>query len=115
MRKMDIKDGFWRMVSAESQEWNFAYVLPKHPVEPTEIVVPSDLQMGWFLSPPFFCAASKTSRDVAASYVDDPQGGLPEHPLEDISYIHDWSTRGKVPTHAGVLRGIFHPTDTDRR
>ena len=26
--KMDVKDGFWRCVAAEGQEWNFAYVLP---------------------------------------------------------------------------------------
>ena len=26
--KTDVKDGFWRCVEAEGQEWNFAYVLP---------------------------------------------------------------------------------------
>ena len=32
--KLDIKDGFWRMVCEEGEEWNFAYVLPNHKGEP---------------------------------------------------------------------------------
>ena len=52
--KLDIKDGFWRMVCEDGEEWNFAYVLPNHEGDPVEIVVPSALQMGWVLPPPFF-------------------------------------------------------------
>ena len=37
-----------------------------------------------------------------------------EHPTTSGN-IHDWATRGKVSTHAGGLRGRFHPTITDRR
>ena len=77
--KLDIKDGFWRMVCGDGDEWNFAYVLPNHPGEPVELVVPSALQMGWAESPPFFCAASETARDVAASYVAEPMGSLFRH------------------------------------
>ena len=72
--KLDIKDGFWRMVCELGSEWNFAYVLPNHPGEPIELVVSSALQMGWALSPPFFCAASETARDVCASYMEEPVG-----------------------------------------
>ena len=71
------------MVCAKGQEHNFAYVLPNHPGKPVEVVVPSALQMGWTLSPPFFCAASETARDVAASYVKEPVGSLPAHPFEE--------------------------------
>ena len=49
--KLDIKYGFFRMVCAVGKEWNFAYVLPNHPEVPTDLVIPSDLQMGWTLSP----------------------------------------------------------------
>ena len=49
--KLDIKDGFWRMVCAVGEEWNFAYVLPNHPEAPTELVIPSALKMGWTLYP----------------------------------------------------------------
>ena len=80
--KLDIKDGFWRMTCEEGEEWNFAYVLPNHPGEPVEIVVPSALQMGWAESPPFFCAASETARDVAMSYTSEAVGTLLPHPLE---------------------------------
>ena len=66
--KSDIKYGFWRMVCAVGQERNFAYVLPNHPEAPTELVIPSALQMGWILSPCFFHVASETARGVAESY-----------------------------------------------
>ena len=52
--KLDINDGFWRRMCKAGQDWNFTYVLPNHPGEPIEIVVPSALQMGWALLPPFF-------------------------------------------------------------
>jgi hypothetical protein len=45
--KLDIKDGFWRMVVPDKEEYNFCYVLPNiHPEDPIQIVVPSCLQMG---------------------------------------------------------------------
>ena len=48
--KLDIKDGFWRMVCAVGEYWNSAYVLKNQPEVPTELVIPSALQMGWTLS-----------------------------------------------------------------
>ncbi len=83
--KLDIKDGYWRMVVPEEDEWHFAYVLPKeHPDEPTQLVIPSSLQMGWCDSPAYFCAASETGRDVAEELAAKPTGSLPEHPLEGM-------------------------------
>jgi hypothetical protein len=82
--KIDIKDGYWRMVVPEDEEWHFAYVLPKsHPDEPLQLVVPSCLQMGWCDSPAFFCAASETARDVTQDLATTPVGSLPPHPLEN--------------------------------
>ena len=52
--KLDIKDGFWIMVCAVGEEWNFSYVLPNHPEAPTELVISSGLQMGWTFYPCFF-------------------------------------------------------------
>ena len=61
MAKFDLKDGYWRMVVPEADEYNFDYVLPQiDPTAETMIVIPSTLQMGWKLSSPFFCAASET-------------------------------------------------------
>jgi hypothetical protein len=95
--KLDIKDGYWRMVVPEEDEWNFAYVLPKaNPQdldEPTILVIPSSLQMGWTDSPAFFCAASETARDVADTLGGQPVGSLPEHALEPFMMPSD------LPTH----------------
>ena len=79
MAKFDIKDGFWRMVSEEGAEWNFAYVMPQEPGKPTKIVVPQSLQMGWIQSPMYFGGASETGRDVAAQYAETKIGELPQH------------------------------------
>ena len=79
MAKWDIKDGFWRLQCREGEEWNFSYVLPREEGLPTQLVVPTSLQMGWIESPPYFCAASETARDVAAQYIEHPVGQLPEH------------------------------------
>ena len=79
MAKWDIKDGFWRLDCERGQEWNFCYVLPSLTGEPIQLVVPTSLQMGWIESPPYFCTASETARDVAEQYLQLPLGTLPQH------------------------------------
>ena len=79
MAKWDIKDGFWRLDCERGQEWNFCYVLPTLDNEPIQLVVPTSLQMGWIESPPYFCTASETARDVAEQYLQLPIGTLPTH------------------------------------
>ncbi len=86
--KLDIKDGFWRMMVPEAEEFNFCYVLPQqNDNDPVQIVVPTSLQMGWTHSPPYFCAATETGRDVADKLVQQP--ALPPHPFEDITMSVD--------------------------
>ena len=75
--KLDIKDGFCRMVCAVGEECNLSYVLPKYPEAPTELVILSALQMGWTFSPCFFHVASETARDVAESFAHKRVGTLP--------------------------------------
>ena len=81
--KLDIKDGFWRMIVGDEDAWNFCYAIPN--LDPTasrddiRIVVPNSLQMGWCESPPFFCAASETARDVIQQLLNVD---LPPHPFE---------------------------------
>ena len=79
MAKWDIKDGFWRLDCEQGQEWNFCYVLPAPAGEPIQLVVPTSLQMGWIESPPYFCTASETARDVAEQYLQCPTPSLPHH------------------------------------
>jgi hypothetical protein len=71
-----VKDGFWRLDRQDGEEWNFAYVLLQPPLEPVRIVVPTSLQMGWVESPPYFCAATETSRDIATQYYEIALGSL---------------------------------------
>jgi hypothetical protein len=70
MAKWDIKNGFWRMDCENGEEWNFAYVLPQEEGKLVQIVVPTLLQMGWVVSPPCFCDATKTAQDVATEYIE---------------------------------------------
>ena len=82
--KLDIKDGFWRMIVSEEDAWNFCYAIPPPspdtPLDDIQIVVPNSLQMGWCESPPFFCAATETGRDVIESLLDTT---LPAHKFEN--------------------------------
>ncbi len=41
MAKWDVKDGFWRMMCEDKEEWNFAYVLPQRKGEPIKLVMPT--------------------------------------------------------------------------
>ena len=85
--KLDIKDGFWRLAVNDSDAWNFCYVLPAESeikdLNDVEIVVPNSLQMGWTESPPYFCAASETARDVIELILPNARD-LPVHPLEHM-------------------------------
>ena len=81
--KLDIKDGFWRMIVSSDDAWNFCYAIPPPsqdtPLDDIQIVVPNSLQMGWCESPPFFCAATETGRDVIESLIST---NLPAHKFE---------------------------------
>jgi hypothetical protein len=79
MAKWDIKDGFWRLDAGKGAEYNFSYVMPQLPGSPTLLVVPTSLQMGWVESPPFFCTASETARDIAGNYCETGMSTLPDH------------------------------------
>jgi hypothetical protein len=83
--KCDIKDGFWRMIVNEQDSWNFCYILPppskSTPIDEIEIVVPTSLQMGWCESPPFFCAATETGRDIIQQLLQH-LNHIPPHPME---------------------------------
>ncbi len=79
MAKWDIKDGFWRMDCTKGEEWNFAYVLSQPEGVPKQLVIQTSLQMGWVESPPYFCAATETVRDIATEYINTPVASLPHY------------------------------------
>jgi hypothetical protein len=83
--KIDLSDGFWRMIVRAGQEYNFVYEMPKHPSHPGDwFVVPSALQMGWTNSPAYFCATTEATQQIVtrllALTLED--GQLPFHPHE---------------------------------
>ena len=80
--KWDIKDGFWCMSCAKCEEHNFAYVLPQPTGEPIQLVVPTSIQMGWVESPPYFCVATETARDITTEYIKQPVGTLHLHKFD---------------------------------
>jgi hypothetical protein len=79
--KIDLADGYWRMIVEKSSRWNFAYVLPGPANTPVQLVIPSALQMGWNESPAYFCAATETTQDVAQAWIDEGKS-LPVHKME---------------------------------
>jgi hypothetical protein len=81
LSKVDLSDGFWRIIVEEAARWNFCYVMPDPPGAPIRIVIPSALQMGWMESPQYFCTATETGRDFIQWLVDQ-KIDCPPHPLE---------------------------------
>jgi hypothetical protein len=75
------------MCCEDSKQLNFTYILLQPEVNPTKLVVPTSLQMGWVESPPYFCTASETARDIAEVYTNTPVGSLPTNKFT-------WHTRG---------------------
>jgi hypothetical protein len=104
MAKWDIKDGFWRMDCAAGEEWNFAYVLPQEEGEPITLVVPTSLQMGWVESPPYFCAATETSRDISTEYIKTEVNSLHRHNLNTMWLAH---RRTPIFRNQDMTRKIF--------
>ncbi len=41
--------------------------------------------MGWVESPPYFCAATETARDIATTYIETGIGTLPNHKFEQYT------------------------------
>ena len=94
--KIDLKDGYWRMVVNEADTWNFAYVLPLlNPGDNIELGIPDALQMGWSKSPPLFCAATKAAEDIVQSNFSSPIEQQ-AHPMEDIVLDINWSNIPKI-------------------
>ena len=70
--KINLKDGYWRMVVDRRDSWNFAYILPlEHAIDEPKLIIPNALQIGWSEFPPFFCAATESAQNLADTYYRD--------------------------------------------
>ena len=99
LSKIDLSDGFWRMLVEGESVWNFCYVMPDPPGHPIRIVVPSALQMGWAKSPAYFCAATETARDIIQGVVAD-RVELPPHCFEHFMHPAKSAKRSKSDSPA---------------
>jgi hypothetical protein len=93
--KLDIRDGFWQLVVGDEDSFNFAYVLHQPPGEPTRLVIPAAVQMGWVESPGFFCTVTESARDLTQHFIDNDVP-LPWDPVEDLMEIEDVPIRGRT-------------------
>ena len=85
--KIDLSDGFWRMVVEAGEEYNFAYQLPRRPGDmETYYVIPAALQMGWKNSPALFCLATEATRTLLKRVLalTLEEGITTPHPYDDF-------------------------------
>jgi hypothetical protein len=64
-QKVDLSDGFWRMIVEHGEAYNFVFQLPARPGDATKYyVIPAALQMGWKNSPAYFCIGTEATREL---------------------------------------------------
>ena len=85
MIKVDIADGFYRLFVAAPTVAALGVVFPHHPDEEPLVAFPLVLPMGWVGSPPFFCALTKTSTDLANRRLRDKHWKPKPHRLSPIA------------------------------
>ena len=85
MIKVDIADGFYRLFVAASTTAALGVVFPHHPEEEPLIAFPLVLPMGWVGSPPFFCALTETSTDLANRRLKDKSWKPQTHRLSQVA------------------------------
>eukprot|EP00957_Ditylum_brightwellii_P072196 5488302-Ditylum_brightwellii.AAC.1 len=79
--KIDLADGYWRILVPDEHRWNFCYIMLDPPGHPVRVVVPPTLQMGWLQSAAFFCKATGTAKIIMDDLVQH-NIPLPPTPLE---------------------------------
>jgi hypothetical protein len=70
------------------------------------LVVPTSLQMGWVESPPYFCAATETSRDISTEYIETEVNSLHCHNFEH--YIIGASEYTNLPESGQDPQGFWY-------
>jgi hypothetical protein len=101
--KLDISDGFWRLVVKEADAFNFAFVLPQPAGKPCRVVIPEAVQMGWVESPSLFCAVTESTWDLAQHFAD-MDATLPHDPVEDLMTVTDVPLRARTETPTKLLQ-----------
>jgi len=85
MIKVDIADGFYRLFVSAPTVAALGVVFPHHPDEEPLVAFPLVLPMGWVGSPPFFCALTETSTDLANWRLKDRSWKPTKHRLSSLA------------------------------
>lgn len=112
-QKIDLSDGFWRMIVEAGKEYNFVYEMPPRPGDGGKrfFVVPSSLQMGWKNSPVYFCTATEAGRELLRRLLalSVHTGPIAPHPYEHyclscmLRDLPGWTT----PSDLAILVRVF--------
>jgi len=113
-QKIDLSDGFWRMIVESGEEYNFVFQMPKRPDDDSIFyVIPSSLQMGWKNSPAYFCVATLTARELVKRVLAMTlHTGIEEpHKFENYCIPKDLqpisSDQWKVPENLTIFSTVF--------
>lgn len=101
LNKIDISDGFYRVMLQPEAAPQLSVMLPTYPEEPPLVAIPLSLPMGWVESPPYFCAVTETIADLTNSRLHWEYA--PPHRLERISETPTEPTE-TIPMTATSLR-----------
>jgi hypothetical protein len=101
--KLDLSNGFLRLIVHGTDCYNFAYVLPQATGAPTKIVVPLAVQMGWMKSLSLFCTVTELARDLAQHFVDN-NVQLPYDPIKESMTIQEVPPRGRTETPTKLMQ-----------
>ncbi len=83
MAKLDLVDGYYRVPLSPRAALELAVMLPGDGIHKQLIGLPLSLPMGWTNSPPYFCAFTETTTDIAnATLHHTLPYTLPTHALE---------------------------------
>ena len=85
MIKVDIADGFYRLFVSAPTTATLGVVFPQHADEEPLVAFPLVLPMGWVGSPPFFCALTETSTDLANRRLSNSNWSPPSHRLSAVA------------------------------
>ena len=91
-QKIDLSDGFWRMIIEAGEEHKFVFQMPARAGDDTTYyVVPSSLQMGWKNSPAYFCKATDLTKAMITRLLAlSLEDGI------DIPHEHDNKAAGPI-------------------
>jgi hypothetical protein len=112
-QKVDLSDGFWRMIVQRGTEHNFVFQMPPRAGDTeAHYVVPASLQMGWKNSPPYFCTATEITKQLMLRLLalTTDTGMTDPHPLDEHWRPIGPTTSsgvGEVPVWARVAAHVF--------